>query len=239
MNETETKFNKSFLHFQPNALHLMDINDKAAYNYHKCLKIQTKYFVPCSQYFERVLRSLGMQFKESIANLLNTVTTYFKGEPQKTSGVSHVASGWELRGPRRAPPLIGAVGVVACPHWVSVQGQIGLWGKKQRQHYKEREEFYFLYSISTFSKARHCSFSPAASGRPLETRVVAKGQAASYAKYSCVPTVQVPPRGQPCPSSTVVRTHRKRCIPQGSPANKWKCLLWLFFLFFIFMSVCV
>lgn len=36
MNGTETKFNKSFLHFQPNALPLMDINDKAANNYRKC-----------------------------------------------------------------------------------------------------------------------------------------------------------------------------------------------------------
>lgn len=36
MNGTETKFNKSFLHFQPSVLYLMDINDKAAYNSHKC-----------------------------------------------------------------------------------------------------------------------------------------------------------------------------------------------------------
>ena len=67
MNGTETKFNKSFLHFQPNVLYLMDINDKVAYNYHKCKKLRTKYLVPGTRYFERTLESFGTQFRVRIS----------------------------------------------------------------------------------------------------------------------------------------------------------------------------
>lgn len=105
MNGTETKFNKSFLPFQPNVLRLMEINDKAASNYHRCEKLRGKeYLVARSQCAKRAFRWL-----------LKVAMTFLQGGQHKPVSIRHADLGSEgcthNAGNPHSPPARSPLGV--------------------------------------------------------------------------------------------------------------------------------
>lgn len=104
-----------------------------------------KYFVACSQCFERALRLL-----------LKMVMTFFKGGPHKPVSICHIDLWSESRARSGRKPSFSSTHspLVVWPqqgiHSGSVYRALRGYVKDGRQ--KERDGFYFFHSVSTFPK---------------------------------------------------------------------------------------